>query len=518
MKQLFAYIRVSDPKQGEGVSLEAQRSAIERCAAQNGFEIATWFEERKTAAKRGRPIFNRMLQQLKAGAADGVVMHKIDRSARNLRDWIDLGDLIDAGVQVHFAHEALDLKTRGGRLSADIQAVVAADYIRNLREEALKGIRGRLQQGIYPFGAPMGYLNRGKGKPKDIDPVVGPLVKELFELYATGSYSLRMLREEALRLGLRNRRSGAPLRLQSIHGILRNPFYVGLMLVKQELLPGAHQPLVTRSLFDTVQGVLTGKCVRGRTRREFLFRRRLKCLTCGRSLVGEMHKGYVYYRCQTISCPTTSVREEAVDAAFRSMIAPLRFGKTEQDVLFADIQALDGANAVLRTARLSAVRGSLATLNARLSRLTDLLIDGKIDRESHDAKRAEMLAERQRLDEELQLLEADTSSATADAVKVLELAATAETLYESADMARKAQLLNILVLNGEVTGKSIAFSLTEPFRSISSARSVAPSGLGCYTPRTFPAEELVADCPRETLDTLRKTEFPAPAENPTVAA
>jgi hypothetical protein len=66
-----------------------------------------------------------------------------------------------------------------------------------------------------------------------------------------------------------------------------------------------------------------------------------------------MHKGYAYYRCQTISCPTTAVREEAVDAAFRSMIAPLRFGKTEQDVLFADIQALDGANAVLRTSGMS---------------------------------------------------------------------------------------------------------------------------------------------------------------------
>jgi hypothetical protein len=41
---------------------------------------------------------------------------------------------------VHFANDSLDLNTRGGRLSADIQAVVAADYIRNLREEAKKGI------------------------------------------------------------------------------------------------------------------------------------------------------------------------------------------------------------------------------------------------------------------------------------------------------------------------------------------------------------------------------------------
>jgi site-specific DNA recombinase len=68
--------------------------------------------------------------------------------------------LLDAGVEVHFANESLDLHTRGGRLSADIQAVVAADYIRNLREETKKGFYGRLKQGIYPMGAPLGYINK----------------------------------------------------------------------------------------------------------------------------------------------------------------------------------------------------------------------------------------------------------------------------------------------------------------------------------------------------------------------
>jgi len=64
-----------------------------------------------------------MLAALEAGEADGVIMHKIDRSARNLRDWSDLGELIDRGIAVHFAHESVDLNSRGGRLSADIQAV-----------------------------------------------------------------------------------------------------------------------------------------------------------------------------------------------------------------------------------------------------------------------------------------------------------------------------------------------------------------------------------------------------------
>src|ERR1022692_917213 len=103
MKELYAYVRVSTVRQGEhGSSLQEQRAAIESFAKHHGFVISEWFEEKETAAKRGRRIFSRMLRQLQRGKADGVIIHKIDRSARNLRDWADLGELIDQGVQVHF--------------------------------------------------------------------------------------------------------------------------------------------------------------------------------------------------------------------------------------------------------------------------------------------------------------------------------------------------------------------------------------------------------------------------------
>lgn len=171
MKPFLAYIRVSTPKQGQlGVSLQEQRAAIERYAEREGLAIVRWFEERETAAKRGRPIFSHMMKELRNGKAKGVIIHKIDRGARNLKDWADLGELIDLGVHVQFATESLDLHTRGGRLSADIQAVVAADYIRNLREETRKGFYGRLKQGVYPLPAPIGYVNCGAGKPKEADP------------------------------------------------------------------------------------------------------------------------------------------------------------------------------------------------------------------------------------------------------------------------------------------------------------------------------------------------------------
>jgi len=206
MTGYYAYIRVSTQKQGQkGSSLQEQRAAIEAYARRHNLSITEWFEERETAAKRGRRVFNRLLKQLERNKAAGVIIHKVDRSARNLRDWADLGILMDRGIRVYLAHEDLDLTSRGGRLSADIQAVIAADYIRNLREEVLKGFYGRLKQGFYPLRAPLGYLDNGKAKPKTLDPATAPHIRAAFELYASGQFTLEALVEELDARGLRNR-------------------------------------------------------------------------------------------------------------------------------------------------------------------------------------------------------------------------------------------------------------------------------------------------------------------------
>src|SRR5437879_8680229 len=171
-----------------------------------------------------------MLKDLRQGKANGLIVHKIDRSARNLKDWADLGELVDTGVDIHFANENYDLRSRGGRLSADIQAVVAADFIRNLREETKKGIMARIQQGRYPRCAPVGYLNCGKGIKKP-DPIQGPLIRQVFESYATGHYSLDRLIEEMHQHGLRNGR-GTRVSKNGMSIILNNRFYLGLIPLK----------------------------------------------------------------------------------------------------------------------------------------------------------------------------------------------------------------------------------------------------------------------------------------------
>jgi DNA invertase Pin-like site-specific DNA recombinase len=311
--RFYGYLRVSTPRQGEGVSLLTQREGIERFAAKHHLLIIGWFEEKKTAAKRGRPIFREVLKLLRQGKADGLIVHKVDRSARNLKDWADLGELIDSGIPVYFAGEDINMNTRSGRLAADIEAVIAADYIRNLREEAKRGIRKRLEQGLYPNYAPVGYLDQGAGKPKVIDPERGPFVKLAFEWYATGQYPLRRLEQFLYDLGLRNR-AGGKVTINGLSTLLRNPFYMGYIHLKNQdkLYPGVHEPIVSKELFFKVQQRLKSKVWPRELKHRFKYSRRLKCATCGGSLVGSQVKGHVYYRCATKTCPTTCVREEAI--------------------------------------------------------------------------------------------------------------------------------------------------------------------------------------------------------------
>jgi site-specific DNA recombinase len=468
MQQYFGYIRVSTAKQGEkGVSLQEQTDAISRYAQQFGLEISQWFEERETAAKRGRPIFSQMLRLLRQKKSQGVIIHKIDRSARNLKDWADLGEMIDAGIEVHFANESLDLHTRGGRLSADIQAVVASDYIRNLREETKKGFYGRLKQGFYPIRAPIGYLDQGKAKPKTPDPERAPLIVQAFELYATSKYSVARLCEELDRKGLRNRQGGK-ITPNGVSVLLNNPFYIGLMRIRKtgQVFEGNHQPLVRKSLFDRVQRILQGKTVDRQTSHSFTFRRMVRCIGCGYSLNGELQKGHVYYRCHTTTCPTTAIREENVEGAINYALNPLELDSAEIDYASGWVRNARLRQDGLREQEFQNNKLLLDQNRARRARLTDAFLDGSVDRELFEERKAASLFEEKGLKEKLDNLDGKSGGSLARLERFLELVKSVSVLYKEGLPEEKRDLLKKLTSNLKVAGKNVDVELTIPAQLI----------------------------------------------------
>lgn len=486
MKTLYAYIRVSTVKQGErGSSLQEQQAAIESYAQRHGLTISRWFEERETAAKRGRAMFNTMLRALAKGEAAGVIIHKIDRSARNLRDWADLGDLIDRGVEVHFAHESIDLQSRGGRLSADIQAVVASDFIRNLRQEIRKGFLGRLKQGLYPRPAPLGYRNQGRGLPKVPDPITGPLVRRGFELYASGHYSLQTVGEELHRLGLRNG-LGRRLSLNSIATMLHNLFYIGLMQIKGtgEMYEGIHEPLIRKSLFDQVQENLRGKKRNTGLKHVFLYRRLVRCDSCGFRLIAERQKGHTYYRCHTATCPTRCIREEAIADAIDDALSTITFSENDLELLGKRTYELIGLATESNDKVLAGLQLTRARIEERLQRAFDAYDEGLVDKEAFKERREKLLLEKADINEACEKLQGRNNELGAEGREILELLKRLSDKGKLINRLEKRDLLKEATSNLATREKELMIAWGSPYHLFSNTTNFRYGAPHRVTPRT----------------------------------
>jgi DNA invertase Pin-like site-specific DNA recombinase len=486
-KSYFSYVRVSTQRQGQlGTSLTEQEAAIQRYAGRWNLKITKQYEERETAAKQGRPVFLEMLRALQKGKAAGLIVHKIDRSARNLKDWADLGSLIDKGIEVHFANESLDLSSRGGRLSADIQAVVAADYIRNLREEAKKGIYGRLKQGLFPFQARIGYLDAGAGKPKKVDPKQAPLVRKAFELYASGDYSLAMLTNKMYRLGLRNK-NGRMVQKNSLNDILKNPFYMGLIRIKKadELFIGKHKALVSKALFSQAQDVLTGRQVKKKVKHFFLFRRCIECELCKHSLIAEKQKGNVYYRCQTKSCSQKCIRQEIVEEKVRRIVKQLQFTDVEFKLLIKEFQRLQNHKPEDTEAIKKQLLLELSQIKIRLTKLADAYVDEVFDRETYLSRKNDLVIRQQEITRRLNADKTGEKNYSTEFEKFLELLKSVYLSYKRADQYEKRELVKIVFSNFSVRGKSISTKLRIPFQEVLNRKTARNGGAQRDNARNF---------------------------------
>jgi DNA invertase Pin-like site-specific DNA recombinase len=481
MKHYFGYVRVSTAKQGQqGVSLQEQRTAIEQYAGRHNLTIERWYEEQVTAAKRGRPAFETMLRDRRRKKVAGVIVHKIDRSARNFFDWAGLNDLMDEGVEIHVASENRRIETRGDRLAADVQAVVAVDYIRNLREETIKGFYGRLKQGLYPLKAPVGYLDQGGGKAKTIDPIKGPLVRLAFERYATGGFTLDTLAATLERDGLRSR-NGKQLTINAVWKILHNPFYMGIMRIERrgEHFLGVHELLVTKKLFDQVQGVLNLRGNRATLRRhDFLFRRTFTCATCGHTLYGERQKGRVYYRCHSKTCNGVSVREKTLDDAVREQLSLLRFPPEKERELALLLAHHRGSVEEIAKNERERVALALGQVETRLMRLTDAFIDGNLEKDIFERRKEGLLREqRGLLDQKAKAGEDGKRFALDRLRKFLELAKNALLSYEMGNTEEKRDLVRTTLSNCTVSGKNVVVELSKCYQVIAHWLSLAYGGL-----------------------------------------
>lgn len=344
-KRAVLYLRVSTEEQAdtdynsEGYSLPAQREACLRVSEQLGAMVVEEYVDRGESAKSAkRPRLQAMLARLsEQHDIDYVIVHKIDRLARNRKDDVEIDLIIrSSGARLVSASENID-DTPHGKLIRNIMADFAQYYSDNLATEAKKGARQKAKFGGTPYKPAIGYLTaRERIEGREIrtvitDPERAPHVRWAFTAYASGDYTLHELRDELEQRGLRyepsRKLTARPMSVNAVNNLLRNRYYLGMVSYEGVLYPGRHEPLVDEATFEAVQAIMTARKNSGEKpqKRPHHLKGRLFCGYCGTRLGISYSRShtkaiYPYFYClgrqkRKNSCQQGFVPIEVIEAA-----------------------------------------------------------------------------------------------------------------------------------------------------------------------------------------------------------
>src|SRR5262249_38151930 len=144
-----------------------------------------------------------------------------------------------------------------------------------------------------------------------------------------------------------------------------------------------------------VQELLKGRFGRRTQKNSFLYSRLLKCKHCGKSLIGETKKRYLYYRCHTMTCPTTNISEQDLNEYVGKLLEPLRFGDEEKQNFAHQLSEISSEWEREKYTIAQALQIRLSGIDSRLQRLTDAYVDGLIDKETFERRKSTLTIERQ---------------------------------------------------------------------------------------------------------------------------
>jgi site-specific DNA recombinase len=449
-----------------------------------------------------RPKFHRLVAWLSKGYFKGVIILCWDRASRNKGDDTILRKLMKAGVDIRFTLAQYD-KTSSGELHMDIDGMFAEHHSRVTREKVTITFRNKRAQGYWTHRAPVGYLNPGGMEHKPFDPIRAPVIKQMFEMAATGEWSLADLARWAIQQGFsmppfRRRRTtdeilaeeeddirvqiepiSRPPTLNNIHKILTNPFYKGVVLGNDGTrIPSlSHEGLVSDTLFDRVQEQLR-KRYKGAHYVELLdhpLRGLVHCATCGRLYTPYPKKGIMYYgaRCD-VNCPNPmrSFNFDFIKKAVGELIGRLSFTEDELEEIDAractDIALLEATRISKLEAserRKRTIREDLAYLNA--NRLV-LLKTGAYTPEKLAAEEALLSHELTALSQAELVSDASMRETISEVVRLSELLKTAAKYYDSATPQETDRIIRVVFSEVILHQNSLEYKCKKGFQSLSS--------------------------------------------------
>lgn len=324
------YARKStESEERQVLSIDSQIKEMLELAEREGLEIVSMKRESHSAKETGcRPVFNEIIEEIREEKYNAILTWAPDRISRNAGDLGKIVDLMDSG-------KLLQIRTYGQTFSNNpnekfllmilgSQAKLEND---NRGINVKRGLRTRVEMGLWPGVAPLGYLNQKNIDKKCqliVDELRAPVVKKIFEKMAYGKMSGRKIYNWLRFEANFYTRGNKPLTLAGVYRIIESHFYYGMFEYPRgsgNWYKGKHEPLITKELFDQAQAQLKRDNIQ-RENKEFAFTKLFTCGYCGSGISAEekwkqlkdgTHAKYIYYSCarsKDRNCKNKYIREE----------------------------------------------------------------------------------------------------------------------------------------------------------------------------------------------------------------
>lgn len=342
-------------------SLDAQRESAEAFISSQQHEGWQCLPDRYddggfSGGSLERPALNRLLEDIKLGKIDCVVVYKVDRLSRSLLDFTRIMETFDKnGVSFVSVTQQFNTTHSMGRLTLNI-LLSFAQFEREIIGERIRDkIAAQRRKGKWSGGIPiLGYdVDRSNPSPKLVVNAEEAIqVRRIFSLYLELGSLLPVVQELETR-GWRNKvwrtkkgleRGGRPFDKCSVYAMLTNPLYMGMIKHKEDIFPGEHEAIIEPGIFEEVQRQLN-KNGRGKgnhliNKYGAILKGLLYCKSCGRAMVhtftGKGTKRYRYYTCCKAikqgwkNCPTKSVPAGEIESV---VVEQIRAIADDQDLL-----------------------------------------------------------------------------------------------------------------------------------------------------------------------------------------
>jgi site-specific DNA recombinase len=475
----FIYCRKSSEAEDRQVlSIESQLSTLRRSFDSNpDIEVVRVYEESFSAKSPGRKQFADMIARIEAGEAEGIVAWAPDRLARNSIDGGRVVYLLDRGVlkDLKFATYTFENNPQG-KFMLQIMFGQSKYYSDALSENVKRGNRTKLEKGWMPNAAPIGYLNDRETRTIIKDPVHFPLIRKIYDLMLTGSYSPRQIaviaRDEwGFRTPKTKKTGGRPLAMCTVYRILSNPFYAGIIRWQNETFVGKHEPLCTLQEQERIRELL-GKPGLPRPKEfSFPYVGLIRCASCGLGVTAEKKinpygSRYIYYHCTKSRMPprckepSIEVREleRQIIAFLDSITIPEKIANVIESELLADAKNDTSA----REAKQVELERTIRSIEKQQSELTGLRIRGLLTDEEFVTRRQSLLIEHQSLVQQREKSAGDSSCIELFQA-FISFRKHATDWFLRADDALKRIILKTAASNFRLSAKKLSIEARKPF-------------------------------------------------------